>query len=75
LPSQQWENYHKKLQQLIFEKFYQAENQNIKKPKGSGLGLAICKKIIESHQGTIWVESTEGQSSEFIFQLPLKKNK
>lgn len=59
------------LQQLIFEKFYQAENQNIKKPKGSGLGLAICKKIIESHQGEIWVDCEDGQYTRFLFLIPL----
>jgi signal transduction histidine kinase/Na+/proline symporter len=63
----------KELFELIFEKFYQAENQNIRKPKGSGLGLAICKKIIQSHQGKIWVESEEGQFTRFTFVLPLIK--
>jgi signal transduction histidine kinase len=60
----------KELFDLIFDKFYQAENQNIRKPKGSGLGLAICKKIIEYHQGKIWVESEENQYSRFTFVLP-----
>ncbi|QDK82002.1 hypothetical protein EXU85_26700 [Spirosoma sp. KCTC 42546] len=32
------------VQQLIFEKFYQATSQTVRKPKGSGLGLAISKK-------------------------------
>jgi Na+/proline symporter/signal transduction histidine kinase len=58
--------------ELIFEKFYQAENQIIKKPIGSGLGLAICKKIIEIHEGQIWVES-QGKGSNFIFKLPIKE--
>lgn len=35
---------------VIFDKFYQASNQNFKKPVGSGLGLAICKQIIEHHK-------------------------
>ncbi|MCU0447788.1 MAG: ATP-binding protein [Microscillaceae bacterium] len=61
----------KELFDLIFEKFYQAENQNIRKPKGSGLGLAICKKIIQSHKGKIWVESEENQFTRFTFALPL----
>jgi len=38
--------------------------------KGSGLGLSICKKIIDSHQGRIWVESVLGQGSRFAFSLP-----
>lgn len=38
--------------------------------RGSGLGLSICKKIIDSHQGRIWVESAPGQGSRFTFSLP-----
>jgi Na+/proline symporter/signal transduction histidine kinase len=57
--------------QLIFEKFYQAENQNLRKPKGSGLGLAICKKIIQYHEGEIWVESKDNKYANFIFALPI----
>ncbi|MFT4033754.1 MAG: ATP-binding protein [Siphonobacter sp.] len=60
-------------QKLIFDKFYQAENQTIRKPKGSGLGLAITKKIIELHQGTIWVESQPGQGATFIILLPIQE--
>ncbi len=58
-------------QKLIFDKFYQAENQTIRKPKGSGLGLAITKKIIELHQGTISVHSEPGQGALFVVQLPI----
>lgn len=60
----------KEYQELIFDKFYQAHDQTIKKPKGSGLGLAISKRIIELHQGKIWVESEVGKGSEFSFMIP-----
>jgi Na+/proline symporter/signal transduction histidine kinase len=59
----------KELHELIFDKFFQAKNQTLKKPQGSGLGLAICKKILDMHGGKIWVESEEGKGSRFIFTL------
>jgi signal transduction histidine kinase len=42
--------------------------------KGSGLGLFITKKIIEAHQGNIYVESCEGSGTKMEIQLPLVKN-
>ena len=56
---------------LIFDKFYQAQNQTIRKPEGSGLGLAITRKIVELHHGRIWVESALDQGARFFVELPL----
>ncbi len=58
-------------QQMIFEEFRQAHQDETRPYGGSGLGLALAKKIVELHGGRIWVESKKGQGSQFYFTLPL----
>lgn len=52
----------------LFKEFIQLDPEHA--GKGTGLGLSICKKIVEAHQGRIWVESTLGAGSRFSFALP-----
>lgn len=56
------------LMPALFDEFTQVGKEDAR--RGSGLGLSICKKIIESHGGRIWAESSSGSGSRFSFTLP-----
>ncbi|MEI6347437.1 MAG: PAS domain S-box protein [Bacteroidota bacterium] len=57
-------------QQLVFERFRQANDSLTRNYEGAGLGLSISKAYVEMLGGKIWVESTEGAGSTFYFTLP-----
>jgi signal transduction histidine kinase/DNA-binding response OmpR family regulator/ligand-binding sensor domain-containing protein len=54
----------------IFDRFYQVDNSSTREHEGTGIGLALTKELIELHKGKIFVNSKEGEGSEFIIQLP-----
>lgn len=54
----------------VFSKFEQFNREFGPGEKGTGLGLAISKGIVETHQGSIRVESAPGRGAQFIFTLP-----
>ena len=56
--------------QTIFERFQQVDASDSRDKGGTGLGLAICRSIVQQHGGAIWVDSAEGQGSEFFVLLP-----
>ena len=56
---------------FVFEKFFQAGNQEQAAQKGTGLGLAIARQIVEAHGGMIVAESTPGAGTTFSLTMPL----
>ncbi len=49
----------------VFEKFYRTGDENKRKTKGTGLGLYLCKKIVQSHNGSISIADNHPQGTIF----------
>jgi signal transduction histidine kinase len=54
----------------VFEPFYQVNSSDSRDRSGLGVGLTLCRRIVEQHQGRIWVTSKLGQGSTFYIALP-----
>lgn len=62
----------KEKQELIFERFRQADELYIRNHEGSGIGLSIVRSLIEMHGGEIKLNSNLGEGTEVIVTLPIK---
>jgi signal transduction histidine kinase len=57
----------------IFEKFYRAQSDKMKKIPGTGLGLWITKRLVELMDGTIEIDSIEGVGTQAVLRFPVVK--
>ena len=57
----------------VFKRFWRSPTARQSKYGGTGIGLAICRRLVELHQGKIYVESQLGKGSTFKFSLPISK--
>jgi signal transduction histidine kinase/CheY-like chemotaxis protein len=59
-------------QDRVFSEFVQADSSLGRQQEGTGLGLALTSRLVQMHEGRIWVESDgEDQGSSFVFELPV----
>ena len=63
----------KEEQSKIFERFYRTDKTRNRETGGTGLGLSITYRTIIMHNGSIQVESEEGQGSTFTVQIPMRQ--
>jgi two-component system phosphate regulon sensor histidine kinase PhoR len=58
---------------LLFQRYTRAPNAQTD-TRGTGLGLLIVREIVEAHGGTVGVDSTVGQGSQFWFRIPASES-
>lgn len=63
----------KEKQKTLFCRFYEGDYRKFN-TIGTGIGLSLTKDLVELHEGTITVESEEGQGTEFIIRLPIDRS-
>lgn len=60
------------MQDLIFEKFRQADASHTREFTGTGLGLAICRELADMLHADVGVESSPGQGAKFMVTIPVQ---
>ncbi|PLX05419.1 MAG: hypothetical protein C0594_07435, partial [Marinilabiliales bacterium] len=60
-------------QEIIFDRFRQADNSTTREYGGTGLGLSISKGIVDLMGGNLWLNSKPGKGSVFFFSIPYVK--
>lgn len=58
------------VQSKVFDRFYRAQQKGTEHITGTGIGLSLVKTIVESHKGTVWLESELGKGTTFFIKMP-----
>ena len=59
----------------VFEAFHQGDPRVSRRFEGTGLGLSITKRLVEQHDGKIWIESELGSGTRVTVRLPRRPAK
>lgn len=54
----------------VFQPFFRSSRNPSRNQSGAGLGLAIARGVVESNNGSIWVDTRQAQGARFIIELP-----
>jgi PAS domain S-box-containing protein len=54
----------------LFQKFYRVDNSDTREIGGTGLGLYLCRRLVETMNGRIWLESEYKKGSTFFVEIP-----
>jgi two-component system phosphate regulon sensor histidine kinase PhoR len=57
----------------VFDAFYQVDSRATRQVGGTGLGLSIVKRLVEGHDGRVWVEDNEPQGAVFVVTIPCRR--
>ncbi len=57
--------------EAIFDRFTRLDESRNRDAGGSGLGLAICREIVESHGGSIRLDTAHSPGARFVVEIPI----
>jgi signal transduction histidine kinase len=61
-------------QDRLFQEFYRASNARELTREGTGLGLVLVKQTVDRHNGSLELESGEGEGTRFVVRLPVDRD-
>jgi signal transduction histidine kinase len=58
----------------VFDAFYQVDSSSTRQVGGTGLGLSIVKRLVEGHDGRVWIEDNAPRGAVFVVTIPCRRS-